>query len=503
MELLSGAFELYTAAAYVFLDPTTIALLLLGGVIGAVFGLLPGLTSTMALALMLPFTLWMEPEQGIVFLIAIYATSVWAGSSTAILVNIPGTPAAMVTGIDGYQMALRGEAGRAIGAATTASAIGGLLGMVVLVLVAIPLAEVALKFGSWEMAALVFLGLSLMAFVSGRSIVKGMIAGIFGLLLKTIGMEPILGYPRFTLGMADLLSGLALIPVLIGFFGVAEVLTQLGKKEMRIKITQRVVGVFSVFSEIRRLPGVLFRSSLIGVFIGAIPGSGPAISSVTAYAIGKRVSKRGKEFGTGITEGVVTAEAANNACVGGALIPMLTLGIPGDAMTAVLLGALMFHGLTPGPLLFVNNPVFISSIFISLTFSSFLILLFGLGGARLFAKVLTVPSYILLPLIAFLCMVGAYAIRNSLFDIGVATVTGILGYLMRKVDIPPAPLILGLVLGPLFEDNVRRALVLGKGSVIPFFTRPISLSVLILTILVLFGPPISRMLRAKIGRRAK
>jgi len=343
----------------------------------------------------------------------------------------------------------------------------------------------------------------MMAFVSGRSIVRGMIAGIFGLLLKTIGMDPGTAYPRFTFGSADLLGGVELIPIMIGFFGVAEVLSQLEKKEVRFRITQKISGVFSVFSEVLRLPGVLFRSSLIGVFIGAIPGTGPAISATTAYAISKRFSKRAKEFGTGVTEGVVTAESANNACVGGALIPTLTLGIPGDAITAVLLGALMFQGLTPGPLLFVKHPEFVSSIFISLTLSSFIILLFGLGGARLFGKVLMTPTYILLPSILLLCAIGAYAIRNSLFDIGLAIICGILGYLMRKVDIPPAPLILGLVLGPLFEDNVRRALMLEGGSVLPFFTRPISLSVIILTALVLFGPTIGSMLQAKIKARFK
>jgi putative tricarboxylic transport membrane protein len=253
--------------------------------------------------------------------------------------------------------------------------------MFVLVLVAAPLAEIALKFGTWEIAALVLLGLSLMAFVSSRSILKGMISGVFGLLLQTIGMDPGTAYSRFTFESADLLGGLGLVPVMIGFFGIAEVLSQLEKYEIYTTVIQKLSGIVSVFTEVLRHPVVLFRSSLIGVLIGAIPGTGPAISSTSAYAISKRFSKRKKEFGTGIMEGVVASESANNACVGGALIPTLTLGIPGDAITAVLLGALMFHGVTPGPLLFVENPVFISSIFISLTLSSFIILLFGLDGA--------------------------------------------------------------------------------------------------------------------------
>jgi len=496
MEFLTEAFGLYIASLDLFLEPTTIMYLFLGGVAGFLFGVLPGLTSVMGLALMLPITFWLRPEVGIIFLISTYACSVFAGSITAILINVPGTPSAIVTGLDGYPMAQKGEAGRAIGAATISSAIGGLFGLVLLVLISVPLADVALKFGSWEFSALIVMGVSLIAYISGRSLIRGMIAGVFGLLVATIGMDPMTAYPRFVFGAADILDGFEVIPVMIGIFGVAEVLKQIETASVRPRITQAITHLLSVVSEVVRMPVTLLRSSIIGVIIGAIPGVGPGISAVTSYGITKQFSKRSKELGTGVTEGVVAAESANNACVGGALIPLLTLGIPGDVMTAVLLGALMFHGLTPGPMLFVKHPGFISAAFLSLTLASFLLIpLFGLGASRLFAKILATPVHILMPLVLLFCIVGAFAMRNSLFDVGVAVAFGFLGYLMNKVDIPVPPFTLGLILGPLLEDNFRRSLLLAGGSFTPFFTRPIPLSIIVATLVILLTPFLLRRLR--------
>ena len=503
MEFILSAVQLYFTSLPMFFNPMTIGLLLLGTVIGITFGALPGLTSTMSLALFTPLTFGLESSQAMVFLIAIYSCAVYGGSLSAILINIPGTPSAIMTGLDGYPMSQRGEAGRAIGLATIASALGGLGGMLVLILAAPAVAQLALRLGSSEYALLASLGLALIAYISGKSIVKGVIAGFIGLLIATIGMDPIGAYPRFTFGLVDLIGGVELIPVLIGLFGIAEVLKQVDKGLLKEVGFQKISGILSCFSEVKKLWGVLIRSVAIGTFIGAVPGTGGSIAAMTSYAIQKRVSKKSKEFGTGLPEGICAPESANNASVGGALIPMLTLGIPGDPMTAVLIGALLFHGLVPGPLLFEAHPDFISAIFLTLTLSCFLILLVGLAGSKLMARVLTIPQYILMPTILVLCMVGSYTIRQSLFDIGVATVCGILGYLLQKVEIPVAPIVLGLILGPMLEDNFRRSLILSGGSLMPFFTRPGCLILILLIILVLFGPSIQSRLRRKTGFKLK
>ena len=495
MEFISGAFNLYFKSLPLFIDPTTIGLLFLGSVIGIIFGSLPGLTSTMALALFTPLTLELEPKQSFVFLIAIYNLSVYGGSISAILINIPGTPSAIVTGLDGHPMAKRGEAGRAIGLATVASALGGFFGMLVLILVAPSIAKLALKFHSTDYALLALMGITLIAYISGRSVIKGLIAGFLGLLIASIGQDPMVAFPRFTFGLMDLTGGVEFIPALIGIFGVTEVLVQLEEGFIQERSRQKISKILSCFSELKRLWGTIIRASAIGTFIGAVPGTGGSIAAMTSYGIEKQSSRRSEEFGTGIPEGIVAPESANNASVGGALIPMLTLGIPGDPMTAVLIGSLLFHGLVPGPLLFQKHPDFVSAIFISLTLSSFIILLLGILGARFFAKVLHLPKYILMPTILVLCIIGSYAIRMSLFDVGVTSILGILGFLLNKVGIPVAPISLGMILGPLLEDNFRRALVISGGSYAPFYTRPSGLLLIFITILILVFPFIQKRFR--------
>jgi putative tricarboxylic transport membrane protein len=497
MEFVSNAVGLYATSLPFFLNLATIGFLLLGTAIGITFGAIPGLTSTMSLALFTPLTFGLDPKLAIVFLIAIYAAAVYGGSLSAILINVPGTPSAIVTGLEGYPMGQRGEAGRAIGLATLASAIGGLFGMLVLMLVAPAVAKFALKLHSSEYALVALLGISLIAYISGENIVKGLLAGFIGLLIATVGMDPMGAYPRFTFGLADLVGGVELIPALIGIFGVTEVFMQVELGLVQKAERQKISGILSCLSEIKRFWGVILRSSPIGTFIGAVPGAGGSIAAMTSYAIEKRVSKSGIDFGTGVPEGIVAPESANNASVGGALIPMLTLGVPGDPMTAVLIGALLFHGLAPGPLLFQEHPDFISAIFIALTLSCFLILLFGIGGSKLLAKLLTIPKYVLMPAIMIFCVVGSYTIRQSLFDIGVAIACGILGYLLRKVEVPIAPIALGLILGPLLEDNLRRTLMVSGGSFAPFITRPGSLMLTILIIIILSVPFIQNRLRSK------
>jgi putative tricarboxylic transport membrane protein len=500
MEYLGNLLELYGAGADLVFAPRPLLLILIGTVIGIVFGCMPGLSSTMALALFTPLTFGFSPSEGIVFLIAIYIASVYAGAIAAILVNIPGTPSAIATGLDGYPMARRGEAGRALGLATIASFCGGLVGVTVLMLFSPLLAQIARNFGTWEYAVLALLGLTLISYVSPGSIVKGLIGGTLGLLLASVGEELIFAYPRFTGGIAELGGGFDMVVLMIGFFGFAEVFNQI-EEGFKASVQQKVEGLWTSFREVGGYAGTILRSSVIGTLIGILPGAGGSIASITAYSVAKRVSPRSAEFGKGNPEGVVAGESSNNASVGGALVPMLTMGIPGDPMTAVLIGALMIHGLAPGPALFIQYQDFVSAIFLGFIVALVFMLFIGLTAARPFARLLTFPQPILLAVITLLCVVGSYAIQNSIFDIGVALVAGIAGYLLKKVDVHPAPIILGIVLGPLFEENLRRSLLLGDGSIMPYFTRPLSLTMILVILLVLFGPAISQRLRRRNSQR--
>jgi putative tricarboxylic transport membrane protein len=310
---------------------------------------------------------------------------------------------------------------------------------------------------------------------------------VIGLLLASVGADRIFAFPRFTGGVGELVGGLHVVVLMIGFFGIAEVLTQV-EGGVRVSVAQRVVGMWRSARELGGHLGMILRSAIIGNLVGAVPGAGGSIASITAYGLAKRLSRRAHEYGSGSAEGIAAAESANNASVGGALVPMLTLGIPGDPMTAVLIGAVMIHGLLPGPRLFVENPDFVAAIFLGLLVSLVFMLVLGLSAARLFARLLTLPRHGILAMILLFCVVGAYAMQNSLFDVWIAAGAGVLGYLLQKVDIHPPPIILGAVLGPMFEDNLRRAILLGNGSVLPFFTRPLSLLMILIIVAVVFRP---------------
>lgn len=471
---LEQLFDLWASGFPIFLHLNTWLYIVLGSFIGLIFGALPGLSSTMSLAVFLPLTFGMDAETGIVFLICIYVTATYGGAISAILINIPGTPSAIATGLDGYPMAQRGEAGRAIGIATLSSVLGGLIGLILLMLCAPLVVMVARKFGSWEYALLALVGISMVSYVSKGNMIKGLLGGVLGLFIASIGQDPIMAYPRFTLGTAELVGGVHMVVVMIGLFGMAEVFIQLEKEE-DLKVVQKIGKLFSSFRDVTSNMSTLIRSSLIGVFVGAVPAAGPSIGSIASYGVAKRLSKKYKNFGHGEPEGLVSAESANNAGVGGALIPMMTLGIPGDPMTAVLLGALMIHGLTPGPMLFEFSPQYVSSIYISYALGLVAILIGGFIGSNYIAKTLLLPRYILLPLITLLCLVGSFALSNNYFDVLTVVVFGIIGYFLHKVDIPTAAVVLGVVLGKMLEDNLRRALLLGKGSLLPFVTRPVCL----------------------------
>lgn len=473
-------------------DPYSLLILAGGVALGIIFGSIPGLTATMAVALLIPMTFYLPPAQGVVMLCAVYVGGIYGGSVSACLVNIPGTPSSMVTTLDGYPMGQRGEAGKAIGYATVASFIGGIVSAVILIFFAPVLAKIAFKFGPAEYFAVAVFGLSIISSVSGDSIIKGFISGILGMMVTVVGMDYITSTPRFTFGTTALLAGFTFIPTMIGLFGMREFLMQIGNGTYKFQVEQRVGKILPSFSDIKKRFGICFRGGLIGTFVGILPGAGGPIASFISYDTTRRSSKHPEKFGTGIPEGLCASESANNGVTGGALIPMLTLGIPGDGVTAVMLGAFMVHNIQPGPMLFANNQELVYSVYIGFVVANILMLIFGLAGARLFAKVLDIPMGILLPFISLLTIVGAFSIRNNSVDIVIMLALGVLGYLMAEFKLPVMPMVLGVVLGPIAEANLRGALLIAKGNWLIFLQEPISLCLLILSAVLAAWPFISK-----------
>lgn len=472
--------------------------LLVGGVgLGILFGAIPGLTATMAVALLVPFTYAMQPAQGIVALVGVYVGGVYGGSISACLVNIPGTPASMLTTIDGYPMGQRGEAGKAIGYATVSSFVGGILSGIILIIFAGQVAKIAYRFGPAEYFGIAFFGLTLICAVSGDNLIKGLIAAVIGLMIECIGMDPVTSVPRYVFGYTPLLSGFEFIPVMIGLFGMREFFLQISTGRYRFQVEQRVGKILPTISELLKQKWVMLRSGLIGTMIGILPGAGGPIASFLSYELSRSTSSHPETFGKGEPAGLCSSEAANNGVTGGAIIPMLTLGIPGDAVTAVMLGAFMVHNINPGPNLFTSSPNLIYAIYVGFIVANVLMLLYGLLGAKLFAKILNVPMGILLPGVAVLTLIGGYAIRNSLLDLRMVVILGVLGYIMACFDFPIVPMVLGLVLGGLCESNLRSALTISHGSWLYFFERPISLAFIVLGIIMLLSPALKYVLNKR------
>jgi len=479
------SWDLYTLGFFHLIKPPVFLAVFMGSVWGLVFGALPGLTTTMAIALMIPLTFGADPLVSIAFLIGAYFAGIYGGSISAILISIPGTPAAMATVFDGYKMGQKGEAGRAIGLATAASCIGGLLGLFTLAILSPLIARFALEFSAHETVGLALWGLSVVAYIAPGSTLKGLVGATLGLLVGTVGFDSISAWPRFSFNFPELLDGMGLVPVSIGLFGLAEILLQAEEGLKQARVTQRIRNVFPDFREVFRHWRTVLRSGLIGITVGVIPAASPSMAAMVSYGQEKRFSKHGDEMGTGSPVGIIAPETANNACMGGDLVPLLSLGIPGDPISAVLGGAFIIHGLRPGPWLFRDSPDFISTLFWAFLAGIVITFFLGVGGAQIWARVLNTPRYILLPIILVLCVTGSYAISNSLFDVGVLLAFGVLGYLLKKVGIGPAAVVLGMILGPMLEENLRRALVLGNGSLLPFVTRPISLTLLLLVAITL------------------
>ncbi len=472
-------------------DPMILFLIFAGTIFGVVIGALPGLTSTMGVALLVPVTFGMSPALGLALLGAIYCSSTYSGAISAILINIPGTPANCCTILDGYPMTQKGESSRAIALATIASAVGGFISIFALLFMAPPLAEFALKFGAQEYFLLALFGVSVIASLSDKSILKGLWAGAFGLLLSVIGMHPLTGDLRFTCGIAELYNGLPLVVALIGLYSIPEVIASLKDGERVMKQTGAVGGgVFSEMLEILQHKMLCFRATVIGIIVGIIPGAGSSIASFVAYDDAKRSSKTPQVFGTGSPEGIIASETANNAVVGGSLIPALTLGIPGNAVSAVLLGGLMVHGLKPGPTLFIENSAIVYSFIMSLFVSNIVFIPVGLFIAKYCIKLIETPATILGPIVIALALVGSYAINMSIVEVMLMLGVGLIGYILREFEVPREPLVLGLVLGTLAEGELARAFALVHGSVPMLlkgmFTSPLSLVIIGFTLLSLW-----------------
>ena len=471
-----------------------ILMMFIGVIVGIMVGVLPGLSPSIGVALMLPVTFGLDPISALVLLVSVYLSSNYGGSITAIAINTPGTPGAVATTFDGYELTKQGKPLQALLTSLTASTIGGLIGTIILILFSVPLASLALSFESYEYFALGVFGLTIISSLAGKSPLKGFISSAIGLLLITIGFDTQLPFSRFSMGIPDLADGIAFIPALIGLFALGEIFYSIEKggnlesqKTAKVNLSDKLS-----WKELFKMKFLMLKASVIGTLVGCIPGAGGTIATFIAYDNAKSGSKHPEKFGKGSLEGVAAPEAANNGSVGGALVPLLTLGIPGSASTAVLIGALMIHKLNPGPQLFDKEPGLVYGIFISLFFANIFMFFVGLLGNKVWIKIIAAPKSLLYPIILALSFIGSYFIQNSIFDVGICIAFGILGWLMKRGDFPTAPVILGLILGKMIEENLRLSLV--KGEWLDFFTRPGSLIIIILALVSFFLPYIKKKL---------
>ena len=467
-------------------DAVFVLFIFAGAVAGLFVGAIPGLSVTMATALLVSITYTWSVKNALAVILGVFVSGVYAGAVSAILINIPGAPSSVVTTLDGYPMARRGEAALALWAATFHSFVGTVFGFLVLMFVAKPVTSFALTFSAMDYFLLALFGLTTIGTLTAKNYIKGGICALLGLLLSMIGIDPFSGGVRLTFGVFDLQGGVPLIAALIGLFGFSEVLDQVARGAMNAIAAEAGKMRYSFREMVRFLP-LSLRSSLIGVFIGALPGAGGPVASIIAYdSARKSVKNPSRPFGEGAVEGVIASEAANNACIGGALIPMLTLAVPGDAVTAVILAAFYVHGLQPGPLLFVRTPELFSIVLAGGFVASVVMLILGMTVVPRLSKIVLVPKRILMPLVTVLCVVGTYAVNSSMFDVGLMFCFGLVGFLMRSRGYPPAPLVLGLVLGEMMDSNLRRAInmaLAGDNFFFSLFGRPTSVVLALLVIL--------------------
>jgi putative tricarboxylic transport membrane protein len=491
MESLSNLFLGFTVS----LSPVNLMYCFIGVVLGTVVGVLPGLGASATIALLLPITFYIQDTSAIIMLAGIWYGSMYGGSITSILLRIPGEAASVVTCLDGYQMAKKGRAGVALGISAFGSFIAGTLGIVGLMLLAPPLAEFSLRFGPPEYFALTMLGLTLVAYLAQGSMIKAILMSVLGLVLSMVGLDPVRSMARFTYNSLILMNGLELVPIAMGLFGISEVLSILERKTVQEEVAKPPKGLLSLLpnrKDWRDSAVPMARGTVLGFLIGIIPGGGAIISSFASYAVEKRVSKHPERFGTGAIEAVAAPESANNAATAGGFIPLLTLGIPSNVITALMLGALMLHGVTPGPTLLTNRPDMFWGVVTSMYIGNAMLLVLNLPLIGLFTKIAKVPEAIMGSIITLVCLIGAYGVNNNPMDILVMVVFGILGYLMKKFKYEPAPFLLAFILGPMIEISLRQSLIVSRGSFMIFFSRPISAVLLGLAILLLVTPAVRR-----------
>jgi putative tricarboxylic transport membrane protein len=494
--------HILTALSLVF-KPYVLMIICISAVYGLFVGAIPGLTATMATALLVPVTFFMDPVPALAAIVTMEAMAIFAGDIPGALVRIPGTPSSAAYVEDSYALTLKGQAGLVLGVDATVAAIGGMIGSVILILLAPRLAEVAMQFTSFEYFFLACIGLSCAVLVSKGSLVKGLISLLIGLFMSTVGVDITLGYPRFTFGITDFLNGFSFIPAMIGMFGVSEVMRNVSSGDLSFTVAgvTKTKKLFSGITRvIRRYKLNIVRSGLIGTCVGILPGAGADIAAWICYAVSKKFSKEPEKFGTGHIEGIVDAGTANNAGLGGAWVPALVFGIPGDLITAIVIGVLFMKGLRPGPMIFQRTPEILYAVYITFVLANLILIPFAVVAIKAGSQMLRVPRKILMPAILMFCIVGSFAINNAVFDVIVMLATGVLAYFMEANDIPVAPAILGLVLGPLLEDSFMVSMIKSDWNLAFFFHRPVSGVLGVITLLIWLSPFITVFARKR--RRA-
>ena len=482
-------------------EPYVLMVILLSAIYGLFVGAIPGLTATMATALLVPVTFFMAPVPAVASIVTATAMAIFAGDIPSALLRMPGTPASAAYTDEAYLMTKKGQAEVALGAGLVFSVLGGIFGVLVLIVAAPALAEVALKFSSFEYFWLVVLGFTCAIFIAGTDPLKGVVSLLLGLLIATVGLDNPAGAPRYTFGSAELTGGISLIPLMIGMFAISEVLRFASGVDKPMMAIDRPFGnVFAgMWALINKYPVQLFRGSALGTLVGALPGAGADIAAWMSYAVSKKFSKEPEKFGTGHVEGIVEAGAANNSALGGAWIPALVFGIPGDSITAIAIGVLYMKNMNPGPMLFVENPQNIYAVFIVFMLAQLLMLPLGWGAIKVAKRILRIPATVLMPLILLFCIVGSFAINNSLFGVIVMLVAGVLAFFMERWGFPIAPTILGVVLGTMLEEHFFSSLIKADGNFLVFFERPIAGTLGALTLLIWSWP----LLRGVWGRQSR
>lgn len=472
----------------VILDPVNLFYCLIGVFVGTLIGVLPGIGPSATIAILMPATFKASPVSAIVMLAGVYYGAMYGGSTTSILVNIPGEGSSVVTCLDGYQMARQGRAGPALGICAFGSFIGGTLSVIALMLVAPQLARIATDFGPPEYFSLMILGITVLIFLASGSMPKALMMATVGVILGGVGIDGITGRPRLTFQIPDLADGIGLVPVAMGLFGIPELFENIEQAVRREIYEAKIKGLLPTLRDWMDSKGAILRGSTIGFFLGVLPGGGAIISSFVSYAVEKKFSKHPEKFGTGVIEGVAAPESANNAAVGGAMVPLLTLGIPPNVVMAILLGAFMIHGIQPGPLLIKDHPDMFWGIVASMYLGNIILLILNLPLIGIWVQILKIPYPILFPLILLFCLIGSYTANNSTFDMYIMLGFGVLGYLMRKFKYEAAPLILAYVLSPMMEMSLRQSLILSKGDFSIFILRPISAGCLVIAVMLLVSP---------------